>query len=59
MIEASHRSMYGDNSFLLEMFNEFSEPSSREAQLFSISNYCEPRLAKKLINNVLNKNKTR
>ena len=59
MIEASHRSMHGDNSYLLEMFNECSEPSSRELQLFSISNYCEPRLAKKLINSVLNKNKIR
>ena len=59
MIEASHRSMYGDNSYLLEMFNEYSSPSSRESQLFSISNYCEPKLAKKLINRVLDKNKKR
>lgn len=59
MIEASHRSMSGDNNMLYELFNECSKPISKELQIYYICHYCEPRLAKKLNDNLLGKSKNR
>ena len=59
MIEASHRSMNGDNNKLLDLFKECSNPISVNYQIYNICHYCEPKLQKKLCNSVLNKSKKR
>ena len=59
MIDASHKSMSGDNTKLYDLFEECSKPISKELQIYYICNYCEPKLAKKLVNNVMGKNKKR
>ena len=59
MIEASHRSMNGDNSVLYELFKECSNPISLKYQIYNVCHYCEPRLQKKLNNNLLAKSKKR
>ena len=59
MIQASHRSMNGDNSQLEELFAELSSPMSLQMQLYYISTLCNPKLAKKLLNCVMSNNKKR
>ena len=59
MIHASHQSINGNNSQLLDLFTEFSKPMSSQMQIYYISTLCNPKLAKKLINGIMNKGKTR
>ena len=59
MIEASHMSMLGDNSLLIELFNTCSSTISLQLQFYNIYNLCEPKLAKKLFDNDMSNNKKR
>ena len=59
MIEASHRSINGDNGELFELFYGCSKPVSKEMQIYYICNYCEPKLAKRMIDTVMKFKKIR
>ena len=59
MIQASYRSINGDNKQLADLFNECSNLMSNQMQIYNISTLCKPKLAKELLNNVMHKGKTR
>lgn len=52
MIEASHRSMNGDNSLLESLFKKNINIISKQLQIYYIYNICEPRLAKQIFDKI-------
>ena len=59
MIQASYRSINGDNRQLADLFAECSSEMSKQMQLYNISTLCAPKLAKKLFNSVMNKGRNK